>query len=70
MKWKTQPQTLPQKGDRKTKIRLAWLPKRTDDGFVWLSFYEILYIYVIFEAGGNQGFGKWIEAGTRILNKA
>ena len=39
MKWKT---TIPQLGDERTEIRMAWFPTKLSDGYtVWLETYRV-----------------------------
>tara|TARA_R110000868_G_scaffold400382_2_gene674725 strand:+ start:156 stop:356 length:201 start_codon:yes stop_codon:yes gene_type:complete len=64
MKFKVKPE--PQIGDKKSKIRFAFIAKRIQDHIVWLEKYECVYRY------SYDRFWKsyyWEVCETKLLNK-
>ena len=69
MKWKHES---PKLGDRRTEVRMAWLPTQLDDGYtVWLETYRVHYRYEtrrVAPKGGSLPRTRWFVVSTEIIS--
>ena len=70
MKWKHES---PKLGDRRTEVRMAWLPTQLDDGYtVWLETYRVHYRYEtrrVATKGGYLPRTRWFVVSTEIYTR-
>jgi hypothetical protein len=70
MKWKHES---PKLGDRRTEVRMAWLPTKLSDGYtVWLETYRVHLRYETQSVAIKGGYiprTRWLVVSTEIYTR-